>query len=919
MSNNVTDLGKVGITLKNEWSNDTSYERLDVVTYEGSSYVSKIDNNSNSNPSTSPTKWQLIAKHGEFTEQQLEDFKAEVVADSKEEIDDYTDDKKGELDTYTGTKKSELDTYEGTKESELNTYAGGLKDTFDSNASNKTSAFNSNASDKTTAFNSNASDKTTAFDNNASSKTGDFNTNASSKTTAFNDNASSKTTDFNTNATNKTTAFDSNATSKTTAFNQNATEKTAEFDANAQEIQNEIDDINELIETELNNVDTEESTRVDINDSAKWYGGLKIIGNTEQAQYTGKNLFNINDVVAQGGISIDTSDNILTLTATGTNGAQYGRIEIGGFDGSKTYSFFCNAKKTVSGTDGNPLLRVYIYGSNDGSTYTLIKSAEEVSPTQGNEYSFAKTLTGYTYYRFFLYNNGSTPVTLGEQSQYYNIQLEEGSTATDYEQYVGGIPSPNPDYPQEIKRVVGRTCRNLFDKDHANILNAFFGSSRIIESGAATRTLYIPIEPSKTYTVSKIKSTKFRVMTTTSIPENNLTGEDTYIANDTGNSITITTTANSQYLCVYYYNSNNDTLTEQEILDTIQIEEGNSATAHDAFFEGKKIDITICNKNLFDENEVVFNSGMLDGDGNPYTGGSHYTANFYPVKPETLYSFTGTIVLDTYNYRIYYYDKNKEWISRSGPLAINNTTFTTPANCYYIRIQVTTSITLKTGDIMLCEGTDTTYVKNEHQTFSLNIGDMELCKIRNAEDFFFKNTTDNPYYNSELVENGWYKYEAIGKVIGSSDFTSNGIDDNRVGLVTPILNIEANLGDLSQMAYCNLLTTTQKNYSGLNGTTTGNKIRVYVSKTYASTFTEAKQVLADIIIYFVQLTPTYTQITDQTLISQLEEISKFKCYYGVNHIWSETGEIDANLILNYYKSNKLRLDNIEARLELLED
>lgn len=34
------------------------------------------------------------------------------------------------------------------------------------------------------------------------------------------------------------------------------------------------------------------------------------------------------------------------------------------------------------------------------------------------------------------------------------IQIEKGSVATSYEPYTGGIPSPNPSYPQEIKSVV---------------------------------------------------------------------------------------------------------------------------------------------------------------------------------------------------------------------------------------------------------------------------------------------------------------------------------------------------------------------------------------------------------------------------------------------------------------------------------
>ena len=39
------------------------------------------------------------------------------------------------------------------------------------------------------------------------------------------------------------------------------------------------------------------------------------------------------------------------------------------------------------------------------------------------------------------------------------IQIEKGSEATAYEPYTGGIPSPNPDYPQEIKSVVNPTVK----------------------------------------------------------------------------------------------------------------------------------------------------------------------------------------------------------------------------------------------------------------------------------------------------------------------------------------------------------------------------------------------------------------------------------------------------------------------------
>lgn len=59
---------------------------------------------------------------------------------------------------------------------------------------------------------------------------------------------------------------------------------------------------------------------------------------------------------------------------------------------------------------------------------------------------------------------GNITVTIPENVSYMRVacltenkdkfQIELGSTATAYEPYVGGIPSPNPEYPQEIKSVV---------------------------------------------------------------------------------------------------------------------------------------------------------------------------------------------------------------------------------------------------------------------------------------------------------------------------------------------------------------------------------------------------------------------------------------------------------------------------------
>jgi hypothetical protein len=57
------DLGKITTTLEGDFNPSNVYERLDIVTFDGSSYISKIDNNNF--PLTDTTAWQLSAKKGD--------------------------------------------------------------------------------------------------------------------------------------------------------------------------------------------------------------------------------------------------------------------------------------------------------------------------------------------------------------------------------------------------------------------------------------------------------------------------------------------------------------------------------------------------------------------------------------------------------------------------------------------------------------------------------------------------------------------------------------------------------------------------------------------------------------------------------------------------------------------------------------
>jgi len=219
-----------------------------------------------------------------------------------------------------------------------------------------------------------------------------------------------------------------------------------------------------------------------------------------------KNYFNINDLSTTAGqlqnIDVNVTNGVLTLTAISTNGAQYTRWFGSGFDANKTYTLSFKAKKVVKGTDGRPWLIIQCYGSNDGTTYTNLGGASNQNPTQGETYELSRSLTGYTYYRFYIYNNSNTPVTLGEQTQYWDIMFNEGAIATPYIEYgadydysLAGI-NTSKDYIYET------SGKNLF----SSVLELGTIGNNTGAPGSATDCLrskdFIEVLPNTTYTIS---------------------------------------------------------------------------------------------------------------------------------------------------------------------------------------------------------------------------------------------------------------------------------------------------------------------------------------------------------------------------------------------------------------------------------
>ena len=136
------------------------------------------------------------------------------------------------------------------------------------------------------------------------------------------------------------------------------------------------------------------------------------------------------------------------------------------------------------------------------------------------------------------------------------------------------------------KHVIRAKTKNLFNKNNATIINGYIYSGQlIITESPVDKTIVFPCKPNTTYTFSKMYTNRlFMAETSEETPAIGTTCTNP-IANlgepSSQNYCTLTTTATAKNLiitvCALY---NTETYTLQEILDSVQIEEGSTPTPY---------------------------------------------------------------------------------------------------------------------------------------------------------------------------------------------------------------------------------------------------------------------------------------------------------------------------------------------------
>lgn len=621
---------------------------------------------------------------------------------------------------------------------------------------------------------------------------------------------------------------------------------------------------------------------------------VEAYGDTKQQTYSGKNMLDVDFTTAtkQGITFTNNGDSTITISGTPqaandfpispsaislpitlTSGKNYTqRLEIisGSLGGMSLVPAFKNSQGTV----------LYNYFTNN-STRTS-----------------SDTLTCHSYNLFW------GPATVGTAiNATIRVWLEEGSdTSSPFEPYTGGVPSPNPDYPQDVNVVTGRQQINVSGK---NLLDTEYSKVKSVPGNTSSGRTWNDTEKTMEYNGITYKFNEDGTITvsgsTGSAPsflllndpiENLQEGSEYYMSgcpaggNAASYSLRLYTTASTYTpeigngLAFTYgeqpfirINISANIVADDLVFKPMIV---NSSDAGDEFvpFQGYESYEINLGKNLFDG---VLESGIINGKTGENAPNANYVRakNYIPVKELTNYAVSSTNG-DIASFNIYEYKADFTYNLTANRVVQKGRFWQTMAGTKYIRFRPAYQSADTTMKFQIELGSTAT-------EYAPYFEPIELCKIGDYQDYIYKNGDD------------WYIHKEIEKIIvtGSSSEawvhqTSNvgymyrltlpGVASIPHGEIANLVSdyftptTSGVIYNVTSGGYIAQLTT--PGYIRFNIGDTTNKLSEF--RTWLGTHNTT--------VYYALATPTDTKITDSTLIGQLDALADADTYDGKTYI-----------------------------------
>lgn len=171
---------------------------------------------------------------------------------------------------------------------------------------------------------------------------------------------------------------------------------------------------------------------------------------------------------------------------------------------------------------------------------------------------------------------------------------------------------------------------------------------------------------------------------------------------------------------------------------------------------------------------------------------------------------------------------------------------------------------------------------SESQSYTIDLGDIELCKIGTYQDYIYKSGDD------------WYLHKETGKTYLSSTQSSIWAKRANGQFYTQRADLYDALGMTDKHLYCNTFTPEYANNASWDYGKCGiNQFYAIWVSINDSSITTSSGLISwfgnnNTIIYYPVFTPTDTQITNSALIAQLEAINAAQTYDGTTVITVES-------------------------------
>lgn len=339
--------------------------------------------------------------------------------------------------------------------------------------------------------------------------------------------------------------------------------------------------------------------------------------------------------------------------------------------------------------------------------------------------------------------------------------------------------------------------------------------------------------------------------------------------------------------------------------------------------------IKITGKNLFNPHDMV--KGRTDNGVIGYANGTSVleatdtsvtfttTANYrgvvsglMSVKPSQTYTFTATVSTTTSRY-IDAYDIDGNWIQRITGITGVNATFTTPDNCYGIRVSLqlnnagTCTITRPQFELG-SQATD--YEEFKGQSYVIPFGDTYLAAIGDYADEPVK------------VGDKWYIRRKIGKVVLDGSESQWNLSSGsgrysfwRLSSTFSNMLLQSHVKKCDRFTYSPFAFLTAPIPSLCENSIPTNPMVLFNTDGSQGTTVDAwKTWLAahPTTVYYILATPTDEEITDQDLIDALDDFyEQAHAYKSHTHITAtaEDGNAPAVLAVEVNQDNETTVTN----------